>query len=207
VRIVYLHGFASSPQSSKAQFFQGRFREKGIDVEIPALDAGDFEHLTITSQLEVVDRKIGSLPAILMGSSLGGYLAGLYAARHPGITEKLILMAPAFEFPRRWKARYTEAEVENWRRQGSVPVFHYGYKELKSLSYGLIEDSQLYENIPDFHQPCLIFHGEHDDVVPMDLSEKFAASHPNARLKRLSSGHELTDVLEEMWREVEAFIS
>ena len=29
MRIVYLHGFASSPQSSKAQFFQKKFAERG----------------------------------------------------------------------------------------------------------------------------------------------------------------------------------
>src|SRR5277367_2393224 len=102
MRVVYLHGFASSPQSSKAQFFLRRFTDAGIAVEIPQLDGGDFEHLTISGQLAVIEQTVGETPSVLMGSSLGGYLAALYAARHPETVEKLIMMAPAFHFPRRW---------------------------------------------------------------------------------------------------------
>ena len=36
-RIVYLHGFASSPASKKAAFFRDRFREVGVEIEIPDL--------------------------------------------------------------------------------------------------------------------------------------------------------------------------
>ncbi len=206
MRIVYLHGFASSPQSGKAQFFRRRFLERGVNIEIPALDGGDFQHLTITGQLAVIDRTVGQTPAVLMGSSLGGYLAALYAARHSRLVEKLVLMAPAFEFPRRWKDRYSEAQTEDWRRCGSVPIYHYGYKEERLLSYGLIDDAQLYENECDFQQPALIFHGIYDDAVPIEVSEKFVASHPNATLQRFPSGHELNDVLEEMWDAVKAFL-
>lgn len=206
MRIVYLHGFASSPQSSKAQFFLQRFTQRGVSVEIPQLDGGDFEHLTITGQLEVVDRTVGGMQSILMGSSLGGYLAALYAARHPEIVKKLILLAPAFQFPKRWRERYPEEELEDWRRIGSARVYHYGYKEERDLSYGLIDDAQRYENEPDFRQPSLIFHGIHDPVVPVGLSEEFARSHPAVTLIKFDSGHELTDVLEPMWSGVETFL-
>ena len=54
------------------------------------------------------------------------------------------------------------------------------------------------EDFPDFTQPALIFHGAHDDVVPAGFSREFAASHPNARLEILNSGHELTNVLDYM---------
>lgn len=206
MRIVYLHGFASSPQSSKAQFFLKRFTERGVRVEIPQLDAGDFEHLTITRQLDVVDRAVGDAPTILMGSSLGGYLASLYAARHPQTVEKLILLAPAFQFPKRWRERYPEEELEDWRRTGAARVYHYGYKEERELSYGLIEDAQQYEDEPDFRQPALIFHGIHDPVVPVGLSEGFARTHSAVTLIKFDSGHELTDVVEPMWSAVEEFL-
>ena len=211
MRVVYLHGFASSPQSSKAQFFLKRFTERGVAVEIPQLDGGDFEHLTITGQLEVVDRAVGGRPsiltgAVLMGSSLGGYLASLYAAGHPQTVEKLILLAPAFQFPKRWRDRYPEEELEAWRRTGSAQVYHYGYKEERKLSYGLIDDAQRYENEPDFRQSALIFHGVHDPVVPVGLSEEFARTHSAVTLIKFDSGHELTDVLEPMWSAVERFM-
>jgi pimeloyl-ACP methyl ester carboxylesterase len=206
MRIVYLHGFASSPQSSKAQFFLKRFTQRGIPVDIPQLDGGDFEHLTITSQLAVVDRVVGATPSVLMGSSLGGYLAALYAARHPGAVEKVVLIAPAFQFPKRWRERYSQQDLKVWQRRGSVRVYHYGYKAERDLGYGLVEDAQHYENEPDFSQPALLFHGIEDSVVPVGLSEEFVARHSNATLHKFASGHELTDVLEPMWEAVEKFL-
>lgn len=206
MRVVYLHGFASSPQSGKAQFFLGRFTRAGVQVEIPELDGGDFEHLTITGQLAVIDRTVGETPSVLMGSSLGGYLAALYAARHPRTVEKLVLMAPAFQFPKRWRDRYSKEEIGDWRRRGSVRIYHYGYKAERDLGYGLVEDAQNYENEPDFSQPALVFHGVNDQVVPVSLSAEFAARHPNVTLIKFDSGHELTDVVEPMWRAVEEFL-
>ena len=90
MRVVYLHGFASGPRSSKAQFFRSKLSERGVDVEIPRLDGGDFEHLTISSQLRIVKDAVAGRPCVLFGSSLGGYLAALYAAEHPEV-QKLIL--------------------------------------------------------------------------------------------------------------------
>src|SRR5262245_6001995 len=100
-RIVYLHGFASSPGSKKAQFFRRKFPELGIGLEIPALDEGNFQGLTISGQLALIERAAAGEPLTLIGSSMGGYLAALYAARHAEV-EKLILMAPAFCFLQRW---------------------------------------------------------------------------------------------------------
>src|SRR5512145_2640884 len=79
---VYLHGFASGPGSTKAQFFRARFAEHGITLEIPDL-APNFTHMTIDSMLAIVDTILDRGPAVLLGSSLGGYLATLAAARRP----------------------------------------------------------------------------------------------------------------------------
>jgi pimeloyl-ACP methyl ester carboxylesterase len=207
---IYLHGFASSPQSNKAQFFRKRFEEKGLELEIPSLDGGDFTHLTITGQLQIVDAaaagRHAEQPTILIGSSLGGYLAALYAARHADIG-RLVLLAPALRFPSRWGERYSPEELARWRREGTVPVFHYGYKGEIPLGYQLMEDSQNYEDEPEFAQPALVLHGSRDPVVPASISASYAARHPNVTLRLFDSGHELTDVLEDLWSETAAFLS
>jgi hypothetical protein len=205
-RIVYLHGFASSPHSSKARFFQRKFAERGVPMEIPRLDEGRFEELTISGQLGVIERAVGEQPAILMGSSLGGYLAALYASRHPTKIEKLVLLAPAFQFPRRWRQRYSDQDWERWKREGSTPVFHYGEGREQRLGYQFVEDAAQYEDEPEFPQPALILHGVRDDVVPAGISRVYAARHPNSRLVLFESGHELTDVLEPMWLEILNFL-
>lgn len=205
MRVIYLHGFASSPRSSKAQYFHRKLTERGVEVEIPRLDAGDFEHLTITGQLNVIEKTVEGKPSVLFGSSLGGYLAALYASQHAEI-QRLVLLAPAFQFPSRWRQRYSESDLAAWRAAGTVPVFHYGEGRQIPLHYGLMDDTAKYPDEPDACQPALIFHGTKDEVVPAEVSEQFAASHPNARVRLMESGHELTDVLDEMWSETCKFL-
>ncbi len=203
--VVYLHGFASSPQSSKARFFRQKFAERGVAIEIPQLDEGNFEALTITRQLAVIERTAAGRPVGLMGSSLGGYVAALYAARHPEV-EWLVLMAPAFQFPRRFRERFSPEELGEWKRTGSRPFFHYGYAGERPLGYQFVEDAARYEDEPDFRQPGLVLHGLDDPVVPAEVSREFAASHPNVTLRLLRSGHELTDVVDEIWTEIPKFV-
>jgi len=211
MRVVYLHGFASSPQSAKAQFFKRKFSEAGVPFEAPELDRGQFEKLTITGQLKVIDKAVTRKAArgdavVLMGSSLGGYLAALYADQHPREVDRLILMAPAFEFLARWKKRLDPQELEQWKQRGWAPIFHYGTKTERRLGHQFLEDGERYPPAPDFHQRALILHGSSDSVVPSQVSYDYALDHAHTRLVLLNSGHELTDVLDDLWRETAAFL-
>jgi hypothetical protein len=171
----------------------------------PELDEGNFEGLTISGQLRVVEKAVAGEPVVLMGSSLGGYLAALFAARNP-VVEKLVLLAPAFQFPTRWKARYTAEELERWKARGTIPFFHYGFNEERGLGFQMVEDSARYGDEPAFEQPALVLHGRRDDVVPVELSEGFAERHNNVTLRVVESGHALTDVLEQLWAETAGFL-
>ncbi|HWB85626.1 MAG TPA: YqiA/YcfP family alpha/beta fold hydrolase [Bryobacteraceae bacterium] len=203
--IVYLHGFASGPSSSKARYFRELLVSAGASVTVPDLAEGDFEHLTLSRQLSVIERAAGHQPVSLIGSSMGGYLAALYAARHPEV-RRLVLLAPAFGFAARWPEALGAEAVERWRSTGTMEVFHYGENRARQLSYALLEDGAQYEDYPDFRQPTLIFHGAHDDVVPARYSEHFATTHSNARLEVLDSGHELLNVLDYMGPKVTRFL-
>jgi pimeloyl-ACP methyl ester carboxylesterase len=203
--ILYLHGFASGPASSKAGFFREELERASAPVTVPDLADGDFEHLTITGQLDVIRRAAPQGAVSLIGSSLGGYLAALYAARHSEV-ERLVLLAPAFGFARRWQERLGVANMERWRETGSMDVYHYGLRRNCRLGYGLMADAARYEDQPEFGQPALIFHGAHDDVVPARYSEAFAAGRGNVRLEIVDSGHDLLNVLDYMLRRVAAFL-
>src|ERR1041385_8668182 len=82
--VVYLHGFASSPASSKAQRFARELEARGVSFDCPDLNEPSFETLTVTRMLEqtaAAVRKAGSTPIALIGSSLGGFVALHAAAR------------------------------------------------------------------------------------------------------------------------------
>jgi uncharacterized protein len=205
LRILYLHGFASSPASRKAQFFAHRLQVDGFRLEIPDLADGSFERLTISQQLRVIGRLLAGEPATLIGSSLGGYLAALYAANHPEI-ERLILLAPAFDFPQLWQASLGPDGIAEWRRNRTKLVFHHGEQREMPLDFEFLEDAIRFPAFPHFAQPALLFHGERDPVVPVGHSALFAAAHPNVRFQRLDSAHELTDVLDEIWLAARDFL-
>jgi hypothetical protein len=204
-RIVYLHGFASGPTSKKAQFFHERFAQLGIGQDIPDLADDNFERLTISGQLGVIERASRGEPVTLIGSSMGGYLAALFAARHREV-EKLVLMAPAFCFSTRWPQTLGQETMEEWRRSGVLKVFHYSQGRTVDLGYQLIEDGRTYEDYPKVQQPTLIFHGKNDAVVPADLSVEFARRNPQVQLHVMESDHELLNVQDDMWMETERFL-
>ena len=137
---------------------------------------------------------------------MGGFLAALYAAAHPE-AERLVLLAPAFGFVNRWREIQGVEAIARWRDSGSLEVFHYGDKAMRSLHYGLLENAATFPAFPDFRQPAVIFHGVNDTVVPIDLSRQFIASHPNAQLRELESDHELLNVLNEITAEAVAYMA
>ena len=198
MRVLYLHGFASSPSSRKAQVFAERLRQAGAECLVPALDGGDFASLTISGQLALIEAAAERGPVTLIGSSMGGYLAALYAAAHSSV-EKIVLLAPAFGFARRWPLRLGPEVVAKWRAEGSMEVFHYAAGQPRRVGIELLDDGVRYPDFPAVTQPTLIFHGRNDDVVPYTFSQEFQALRPQAELHLFDSGHELTDVLGPMW--------
>lgn len=204
-RFIYVHGFASGPSSQKARFFRERFAELGMGLETPDLAEGRFEQLTISGQLAVIERVAHGDPVSLIGSSMGGYLAALYAARHREV-EKLVLLAPAFSLLTRWPEGLGESKMEEWKRTGVMQVFHYGEGREVALGYQLIEDAQSFEAYPKFEQPVLIFHGRHDTVVPPANSVTFSQQHQDTTLRLMESDHQLLNVLDDMWMETEKFL-
>ncbi len=205
MRVVYLHGFASGPGSHKAQLFRGRFAERGVPLDVPDLAAGDFEHLTVSGQLAVVERATQGEAVCLIGSSLGGYLAALYAARHPEV-ERLVLMAPAFGFGQRFLESIGPAEAQRWREAGWRTVFNYSTGREERLWWRLIEDALEFEEFPAAAQPALIFHGRRDDHVPYSLSQEFVRRQPGTRLELFDDGHELLASVEAIWSAAAAFL-
>ena len=182
-----------------------RFAAAGLELEVPALDEGDFERLTLTAQLAMVERLVRGEGVNILGSSMGGYLAALYAARHAEVG-RVVLLAPAFCLAERWEARLGPEAMADWRRDGQMAVYHYGQQRERPLHPGLIDDAHGYEGFPDVRQPTLIFHGQHDDVVPVADSLAFAASRPHVEVEVLESDHELGNVLEHMGNRAIAFL-
>lgn len=209
--ILYLHGFASSPDSTKARYFGDRLLEHGVKLVCPDLNQPDFSTLTVTRMLDTVERAVGDhhrSPVTLMGSSLGGTLAVLAAERLADRVDKVVLMAPAVMFAKPGHHLLPPERIEEWRRRGSLPFFHYGFGEERPLNVEFYEDSLRYDAFnAKFRQPTMIFQGMHDASVDCRTVEQFAnARGSNVILSLLDDDHQLIASLPRMWVDLQLFL-
>lgn len=207
--MLYLHGFASSAKSTKAAFFGDRLRERGVAFDCPDFNEPDFRSLTMTRMLAQLERALdaGPAPVTLMGSSFGGTLAVLAAARLGVRVDRLVLLAPAVMFAKPGHHLLPPERVEEWRTKGALPFFHYAHGEERLLDFAFYEDTMQYDAFDVvFAQPTLAFQGLRDESVPYRTVEAFARTRPNVTLSLLDDDHQLIASLPRIWNDVAPFL-
>jgi hypothetical protein len=195
--VVYLHGFASSPASSKAMRFGREARARGLGFSCPDLNAPDFQTLTVSRMLDQAAGAVAAAdagPVCLIGSSLGAFVAVHAAAPDAtGRIDRLILLAPAFDFGGNRLRDLGGRGIDEWRRAGRLRVMHHAYGAERDIGFGLYEDAAAYDAWDvQLDLPTLIFHGRHDEVVDPEMVERWAAHRPNVTLHLLDDGHQLS---------------
>ncbi len=193
-QFIYLHGFASGPGSKKATAFKKRFDSNSISLEVPDLEGGDFQRLSLTKQLKTIDDCMGQYPGErfgLIGSSMGGYLAALKAQTREEVAA-IYLMAPGFNFLKRWGDRFQGHLKGSKGIPDLIPVYHYRYNKEMHLSADIFCDAEKWACLDlDRDLPTRIVHGIHDDTVDILESRNFARAHPKCQMEELDSDHQL----------------
>jgi hypothetical protein len=205
-RLLYLHGFASSPGSRKGRAFDDYFSARGHDVLRLDLRLPDRDRLRISAMIAAVAaaRPEG---AVLVGSSLGGLVAARVAERSPGVVG-CVLLAPAIGFAERWRARLGAEGFERWRAGAPIETpDHAGGPPLR-VDFGFFEDAAEVDREPlALALPLLVFHGRDDDVVDIAGSRALVAASSRARLVELDDGHTLEKSLPLILPEARDFIA
>jgi uncharacterized protein len=208
--VFYLHGFASSPKSTKVGYFSERLLEHGIVVRCPDFNEPDFTTLTLTRMLDRLGgelARLGGGQATLFGSSLGGTLAILAARRFRPQVERLVLLAPAVMFAKPGHHLLPPERIEEWQRRGALPFFHYGSGVERDLNYAFYEDSLQYDAFhTSFDQPAMIFQGLRDASVDYRTVEAFAKTRSNVTLSLLEDDHQLIASLPRIWNDLQPFL-
>ena len=192
------------------EYFSDRLLEHGIGVRCPDFNQPDFSKLTVTRMLDQLAVELGALEgerATLIGSSLGGTLAILAAARFPSHVDRLVLLAPAVMFAKPGDHVLPPERVEEWQRRGALPFFHHADNVERELNFAFYEDSLQYDAFnAAIGQPALIFQGVRDASVDYRTVEAFAKTRPNVTLSLLDDDHQLIASLPRIWNDVQPFL-
>lgn len=180
--VIVCHGMESCKEGTKPARLAAGLAERGyhalrFDFSYVGESEGDFEDLTISGEVddlagawrlarERIDGPIG-----IIGSSLGGTVALLFAASEPGVAAVATIAAPAH--PGRLAQSLPESERERWRREGIYEV--HGMR-LRSGFLADVESLDLPAALAKLRCPLLAAHGSEDAVVPFADAEDIARS-------------------------------
>ena len=207
--IIYLHGFASSANGTKAQYLRPRL-EAVPDVTFHAIEMAptpaDFTYQTVSGMINrlrqyILDHHLENVS--LIGSSMGGLVSLNYAHRFSGVS-RLLLLSPALAYISGDRVGMPVAE---WLKKGEGALFHFGFQQNVALRYDFELDGRFYQTTPPPSAPITILHGTQDEVVPVSDSRAYAEAYPElVQLIEVEAGHDINAYLPQMWALTEQFL-
>jgi len=185
--VLFCTGFKSDMQGTKALALEEDCRARGqqftrFDYQGHGQSSGDFIDGTIgewlADTLAILDSATTG-PQVIVGSSMGGWIAFLAACARPDRVAGVVGIAAALDMARRIWERIDDAtrrllETEGvWIRPSEYDPAGY------PITMRLIEEGRNHLLLPGpipFRGPVRLLHGQRDDAVPWALSLETAAA-------------------------------
>jgi pimeloyl-ACP methyl ester carboxylesterase len=184
--IVFIHGMGTSSASwaHGMRLLADAHRCVAIDLlghgKSPVPD--DPAAYTRDGALADIDDVLDELamPTVLVGHSLGGYLALAHAATRPGTARGIVVIntGPGFRDPAK-RVAWNERSRRNAHRFG-VPV--------QAAELNLQHDGVVMDRLADIATPTLVLAGELDRPEYAASGEYMQRKMPNARLQMIAGG-------------------
>lgn len=175
--LIWLSGYRSDMMGGKAQAVKSWAWETGhgtvlFDYSGHGESDGRFEDGIISAWREDTLAVIDTLsegPLVLVGSSMGGWMALLAALARPGRVKGLVLIAPAPDFTEKlmWPELTAEQQAEVMRDGVTLRPSDYGSPD--PITKALIEDGRNWQILDapiPFEGPVRILQGMEDTAVP-----------------------------------------
>ena len=194
--IVFLGGFRSDMTGSKALHLQAWAEETGraflrFDYSGHGASRGSFEDGTISAWYEDAEAVIHALtegPQVLVGSSMGGWIALLLARARPEQVAGLVTIAAAPDFTRRMRdVEFSAADRARLKSAGRVerPSDYSGTPYI--ITRRLIEDGEAHLVLDQplaLPMPVRFLQGTADSDVPPAVAQRLFdhAEGPDIRL-------------------------
>jgi pimeloyl-ACP methyl ester carboxylesterase len=175
--VVFLGGFRSDMTGTKATYLDAWARADGrdfvrFDYFGHGQSSGDWEDATISrwrdDSLAVIDQLTDG-PQLLVGSSMGGWMALLAAMARPERVKALVLIAPAADFTEALMWEQFPLHVRQAIEEDGVWMAPSSYGEPYPITRKLIEDGRNWSILNDTIPvtcPIRILQGYADQDVP-----------------------------------------
>ncbi|MBO4521523.1 MAG: alpha/beta hydrolase [Alphaproteobacteria bacterium] len=215
--IVFMHGTLSDKNASKSLFLEDLCKKHHLSYT--AFDfighgesSGKYTDGTIgiwlENALEIIDR-VTTGQLILVGSSMGGWIALLAAQMRPDRVRAVVGLAAAADFTVDVWASFSEEQKKAVREKGVIYTPNGWTEEGDPWTLNLFKDAEKYlllkeKNSLNIDCPITLIHGAKDDCVPLKTAFKIMDCAKTENVKvivlknsghRLSEPHEL-DILE-----------
>jgi len=173
--VILCHGMESNKESGKPTTLGRRLAERGIlalrfDFAYAGESSGKFEEITYSGEVEDLTaafafvlryqvKKVG-----VLGSSMGGTAALLFAAKEKRVTALVTIAAPVH--PEKFTDRLlTPDEIKQWREVGWIS---YHGRRINVSLLDELEKINIPAEIKKISCPVLIIHGDADQTVPVE---------------------------------------
>lgn len=142
-------------------------------------------------------RDLGLSPVVLVGHSMGAQVVAEAAARHPGLTESLVLIAPSVNPAERTvRLQGLRMMQDLWNEHpkvlflGTTQYMKAGPRWFAKKLRVMLEH-RLEETLPRVRARTLVLRGETDPVTPRDWAQRIVELLPDGRLEEIEGrGHE-----------------
>ena len=210
--LVFLPGYASDMDGTKALALDALAEERGqamlrFDYSGTGSSEGAFEDGTLEGWLDdallLVDTLTGG-PLVLIGSSMGGWIALQVALRRPDRMHALVGIAAAPDFTD-WG--FTWSQKQALRKQGRLEALNPYGPDPQVTTRGFWESGERLRLLGDeiaIDCPVRLVHGDADQDVPLAVATKLCRQLRSADVQlltikggghRLSEPHELDAIL------------
>lgn len=184
--VVFLHGIGSSAETwvgvaerLAPMHTTVRFDLLGHGASPVLDDPAEYSRDRALQDLDDILATLGG-PAVLVGHSLGGYLALAHAATRPGVARGVIALntGPGFRDPEKREA---------WNDRSRRNAHRFGVPE-QAAELNLQEDSVVMERLAEIATPTLILAGTGDRPEYTGAGQYMERKMPNARFVAVEGG-------------------